>query len=429
MNFIVLTFLIPLCGAAINGLLGGYLKRISGTVACLAMFLSFIAAATAFYLDQTSPLQSFTMWNWFPIGEQSNPVGMRVLVDHLSLAMALMVTFVGFLIHVFSVGYMENDPSQGRFFCYLNLFVAFMLLLVFSSNLLMMYVFWEGVGLMSYLLIGFWYQKPSAAAAGKKAFIMNRIGDTGFALAMFWIYSRLNTFDIYEIANIVQNPKLLSQLLPPQEILGITLLLFLAVTGKSAQIPLFTWLPDAMEGPTPVSALIHAATMVTAGIYMVARNYALFDACELTRNVMLVIGTATALLSAGIALGQRDIKKVLAYSTVSQLGFMVMSLGVGCYIQAVFHLLTHAFFKALLFLTAGAVIHGLHHEQDMGKMGGLYKKMPLTAVCFVFGALALAGFPLTSGFFSKDAILMSVVAQGHTFAWMFGCLAAVFTGF
>ncbi|MBF0501319.1 MAG: NADH-quinone oxidoreductase subunit L [Candidatus Riflebacteria bacterium] len=420
---VVFTFLLPLCGALINGFLGQWFRKDSGTVAGTIMFGSFMCALIAFFQNQASPIPSFTLWHWFPISD-TYTADMRILVDHLSLTMAVMVTGVGFLIHVFAVGYMDHEAAPERFFCYLNFFVVNMLLLVFSDNLVMMFVFWEGVGLMSYLLIGFWYYKPEAASAGKKAFVMNRVGDTGFVLAIFWLFYYFHTFNILEIAGKVKE-------LPESVVTGITLLLFLAVTGKSAQLPLFTWLPDAMEGPTPVSALIHAATMVTAGIYMVTRNHALFNLYpnDPAHMVILTVGALTALVAAAIALGQNDIKKVLAYSTVSQLGFMVMALGVGCYIQAVFHLLTHACFKALLFLTAGAVIYGMHHEQDMTKMGGLAKRMPMTAACFIIGCLALAGFPLTAGYFSKDAILSAVLLKDHPYAWAAGLLAAVFTGF
>ncbi|OIP22876.1 NADH-quinone oxidoreductase subunit L [bacterium CG2_30_54_10] len=423
MTAVFFMIFLPFVGALYNGFFGMYFRKLSGSIAATVMFGSFISALAAFYINSIAPIPSFTLWSWFPIND-SYTADIRLLVDHLSLAMAVMVTGVGFLIHVFSIGYMDHEASPERFFSYLNFFVFCMLMLVFSANLLMMFVFWEGVGLMSYLLIGFWYYKPEAAAAGKKAFIMNRIGDTGFVLAILWLFYHTQTFDITVISQSVQS-------LDPFVIQGVTLLLFLAVTGKSAQIPLFTWLPDAMEGPTPVSALIHAATMVTAGIYMVTRNHALFNhpAAAFALQVMLVVGALTALVAAAIALGQNDIKKVLAYSTVSQLGFMVMALGVGCYVQAIFHLLTHACFKSLLFLTAGAVIHGMHQEQDMTKMGGLAKKMPLTAACLIAGALALVGFPLTSGYFSKDAILSAVLIKGHTFAWATGLLAAVFTGF
>jgi NADH-quinone oxidoreductase subunit L len=340
--------------------------------------------------------------------------------------MILVVTGIGSLIHVYSTAYMheESDSEYARYFSYLNLFAAFMLVLVLGSNFLVMFVGWEGVGLCSYLLIGFWYQKKSASDAGKKAFIVNRIGDFGFVLGVLLAFVRFGTLDFQDIART-------TAALAPETTFGtlslITLLLFVGATGKSAQIPLFVWLPDAMEGPTPVSALIHAATMVTAGVYMIGRNAALFSHTPLTLAVVAVIGTATALMAGTIGLVQNDIKRVLAYSTVSQLGYMFLAMGVGAYASGIFHLYTHAFFKALLFLGSGAVIHALAGEQDLRRMGGLKDKLPVTYWTFLIGALAIAGVPLLSGFFSKDEILFHTFASGHTILWIVGLLTSLLT--
>jgi NADH-quinone oxidoreductase subunit L len=335
----------------------------------------------------------------------------------------LVITGVGFLIHVYSTSYMHDEaaPHFARYFAYLNLFVFSMLLLVLGANYVIMFIGWEGVGLCSYLLIGFWFKNDNYNYAAKKAFIMNRIGDLGFLLAVFWIFQKIGSVSYAEVfANTSK--------LTPADITGITLLLFVGATGKSAQVPLYTWLPDAMAGPTPVSALIHAATMVTAGIYMIARSNMLYSASEITLHVISVIGIITTLLSASIALKQNDIKKVLAYSTVSQLGYMFLALGVGAYTGAVFHVMTHAFFKALLFLGAGSVIHAMGGEQDMRKMGGLKKFMPATHLTFLIGCIAISGVPPFSGFFSKDEILAAAYAQSPIL-WGLGVLCAFMTAF
>jgi NADH-quinone oxidoreductase subunit L len=349
------------------------------------------------------------------------------LLDPLSSIMILVVTGVGFFIHVYSAGYMAEDKGYARYFSYLNLFTFFMLMLVLSNNFLLLYLGWEGVGLCSYLLIGFWYEKKSASDAGKKAFIVNRIGDFGFALGVmliFWTFGSLNFTSVFENA-----PQVLA--MGGGLVTAMTLLLFMGATGKSAQIPLYVWLPDAMEGPTPVSALIHAATMVTAGVYMVARCHALFILAPFTMGVVAIIGAATAIYAASIGLVQNDIKRVLAYSTISQLGYMFLACGVGAFSAGIFHLMTHAFFKALLFLAAGSVMHALAGELNMQKMGGLKKYTPITFWCFLAATLAISGIPLFSGFFSKDEILWKVFSSphGHFLLWLVGVITAGLTAF
>jgi NADH-quinone oxidoreductase subunit L len=345
-----------------------------------------------------------------------------LLVDQLSIVMMLVVTGVGFLIHIYSIGYMAHDPGYPKFFTYLNLFIFSMLLLVMGNNLLLLYLGWEGVGLCSYLLIGFWYHKPSAANAGMKAFITNRIGDVGFAIGIFLIFSTVGSIMYTDIfANVGK--------LATAGVLTFTLLmLFVGATGKSAQFPLYVWLPDAMEGPTPVSALIHAATMVTAGVYMVARFNVLFSMSKVAMTVVAVIGTFTAIFAATMAITQNDIKKVLAYSTISQLGYMFIGVGVGAFAAGVFHLMTHAFFKALLFLGAGSVIHAMHEEQNIQKMGGLFKKIKITAITFMAAWLAISGVPPFAGFFSKDAILAKAF-EFNPVIWIVGVIGAGITAF
>jgi NADH-quinone oxidoreductase subunit L len=343
------------------------------------------------------------------------------LVDPLSGVMLLIVTGVGLLIHLYSIGYMHGDPGYARFFAYLNLFLFSMTMLVLSANFLLLYVFWEAVGLCSYLLIGFWYERDSAANAGKKAFIVNRVGDFGFGLAIMWIWTALGTVDYAAVFKGAET-------LAPATATGIALLLFMGACGKSAQVPLHVWLPDAMEGPTPVSALIHAATMVTAGVYMVARSHVLFERSGIALDVVLWIGVITALFAASVGLVQTDIKRVLAYSTVSQLGYMFAAVGLGAYAIGIFHLLTHAFFKALLFLGAGSVIHGLGGEQDLRRMGGLAPRMVLTTITMTVGAAGLAGFPGLAGFFSKDEIL-AVAFHQHRLVWALLLLGAFMTAF
>jgi NADH-quinone oxidoreductase subunit L len=364
------------------------------------------------------------VFDWITSGDLD--VGFTLRLDPLSALMILVVTGIGALIHVYSTAYMhdETDPEYARYFSYLNLFAAFMLVLVLGSNFLVMFVGWEGVGLCSYLLIGFWYQKNSASDAGKKAFIVNRIGDFGFILGVLLLFARFETLDFQEIARSLASRG-------PETTFGtvslITLLLFVGATGKSAQIPLYIWLPDAMEGPTPVSALIHAATMVTAGVYMIGRNAVLFSHAPETLTIVAVIGVATALMAGTIGLVQNDIKRVLAYSTVSQLGYMFLAMGVGAYAAGIFHLFTHAFFKALLFLGSGAVIHALAGEQDLRRMGGLKKALPVTYWTFVIGAVAIAGVPGLAGFFSKDEILYRTFASGHTVLWVTGVVTSLLT--
>src|SRR5438128_3775548 len=343
-------------------------------------------------------------------------------VDQLTGVMLLVLTGVGALIHIYSVGYMHDDPGYARFFAYLNLFVFSMTMLVLAGNFLLLYVFWEAVGLCSYLLIGFWYTRDSAAQAGKKAFIVNRVGDFGFGLAIMWIWIAFGTLDYVAVFKGAET-------LAPATATGIALLLFMGACGKSAQVPLHVWLPDAMEGPTPVSALIHAATMVTAGVYMVARSHALFERSGVALDVVLWVGVITAVFAASVGLVQTDIKRVLAYSTVSQLGYMFAALGLGAYAAGIFHLVTHAFFKALLFLGAGSVIHGLHGEQDLRKMGGLSSRMVTTTITTTIGALGLAGLPGLAGFFSKDEILAAAFASEHRGMWALLLLGAFLTSF
>jgi NADH-quinone oxidoreductase subunit L len=368
------------------------------------------------------------LFPWIEAGGFSAPAALQL--DPLSAVMILVVTGVGFLIHVYSVGYMSHEKAFARYFVYLNLFTFAMLTLVLGSNYLLMFVGWEGVGLCSYLLIGYWYEKKSASDAGKKAFIVNRIGDFGFMLGLFllfWTFGSVSYTEVFaKIPALSENGTLTTEIAT-----AITLLFFLGATGKSAQIPLYVWLPDAMEGPTPVSALIHAATMVTAGVYMVARSNALYLLSPVSMGVVAVVGAATAIFSATIGITQNDIKRVLAYSTVSQLGYMFLACGVGAFTAGIFHLMTHAFFKALLFLGSGSVIHALSGEQDMRKMGGLKKRLPITFTTMFVATLAIAGIPGLSGFFSKDEILWKAFSSphGHIALWAIGALAAGITAF
>jgi NADH-quinone oxidoreductase subunit L len=394
----------PLAGALTNIFFGRSTGHRAHWIAVPALGASFLfACAVAARVWSGAPFTT-TLGAWIVAGDFAT--GITAYVDNLSAVMLLVVTGVGFLIHLYSVGYMHGDPGYARFFAYLNLFVFSMTMLVLAGNFLLLYVFWEAVGLCSYLLIGFWYTRDSAANAGKKAFIVNRVGDFGFGLGVMWLWSELGTLDY---AAVFKGAATLS----PATATGIALLLFMGACGKSAQLPLHTWLPDAMEGPTPVSALIHAATMVTAGVYMVARSHALFERSGSALEVVAWVGTATAVFAATIGLVQTDIKRVLAYSTISQLGYMFAAVGVGAYVAGIFHLVTHAFFKALLFLGAGSVIHGLHGEQDLRKMGGLASKMPITATTMWIGGLGLAGAPLLAGFFSKDEILGAALGAEH----------------
>ncbi len=428
LDLIGFVLLFPLAGTIINGLLGKRLnKSIVGFIGCAAIGLSFIVAVFVLLdLLKLSPEHRIfekVYFTWIGSGAFEAIAGLQI--DPLSVVMILVVTGVGFLIHVYSVGYMHDDESFYRYFTYLNLFTFSMLLLVLANNFLLMFIGWEGVGLCSYLLIGFWFEKKSASAAGKKAFIVNRVGDFGFILAILFIFVTFHTIDFTEVFHAAPE-----QLETGSTIAAIiTLLLFVGAVGKSAQIPLYTWLPDAMEGPTPVSALIHAATMVTAGVYMVVRSNVLYTLSPFTMTVVAVIGGATALFAATIGLVQNDIKRVLAYSTVSQIGYMFLACGLGGYITGVFHLVTHAFFKALLFLGSGSVIHGLGGEQDMRKMGALKKLMPVTYITFLIGTLAIAGIPPFAGFFSKDEILLEAYTKGNLVFWGLGAFAALLTAF
>ena len=401
-------------------------KKYVSWQACLAVFASFVISVISFFgLLQTShesyPLIK-SLFSWIHAG--SFIVNFSFQLDPLSAVMALVVSGVGFIIHVYSVGYMAKDKGYTRYFTYLNLFTFAMLMLVMASNIVLMFVGWEGVGLCSYLLIGFWFERDSAASAGKKAFIVNRIGDAGFLLGILFIFINIGSAEFTAINQTLSNGALSQGL-----ITLIAILLFVGATGKSAQIPLYVWLPDAMEGPTPVSALIHAATMVTAGVYMVSRMNLLYSLSGTAAEIVAVIGALTAVYAATMALTQNDIKRVLAYSTISQIGYMFMGCGVGAYAAGMFHLYTHAFFKSLLFLSAGSVMHALSGELNMKKMGGLRKYLPITYPTFLIGAIAIAGVPFFSGFFSKDAILTHAFASGQYFVWALGIMGAVLTAF
>jgi len=426
---LLLVPLLPFAGFLINAAVGRRLsKSVSGGVACAAMFASFLVSAWSVWSLVQLPAGGRSLVHevapWIESGALSVPFTLRL--DPLGAVMILVVSFVGFLIHVYSTAYMheERGSEYARYFSYLNLFAAFMLVLVLGASFPVMFVGWEGVGLCSYLLIGFWFTKKSASDAGKKAFIVNRIGDFGFLLGVFLVWVTFGTLDFREVAGLAAQ-------VPPEAGFGVislaTLLLFVGATGKSAQIPLYVWLPDAMEGPTPVSALIHAATMVTAGVYMIGRNAVLFGHAPETMAVVAAIGVATALMAGTIGLVQNDIKRVLAYSTVSQLGLMFVAMGVGAFAAGIFHLYTHAFFKALLFLGSGAVIHALAGEQDIRKMGGLRRELPVTYWTFLVGALAISGVPLLSGFFSKDEILWKAFSGGHTLVWGVAVVASLLT--
>jgi NADH-quinone oxidoreductase subunit L len=434
--------LLPLIGAAVNGLLGAALQKKMGKwiislVACAPVIGSFILSLQVFFgLSALEPEERFfidQVYSWLHIGTLN--VDVAFWVDPLSAVMLLVVTGIGGLIHIYSIGYMHEDKSYWRYFAFLNLFTFSMLLLVAADSLLLMFIGWEGVGLCSYALIGFWYHDHTNTRAGNKAFIVNRVGDFGFLLGIFLLFWTLHgqghgTVVFREIAQW-------ASLLEGEEIWGVgvvtlvTLFLFIGATGKSAQIPLYVWLPDAMQGPTPVSALIHAATMVTAGVYMIARMHFLYSMAPLTLGIVAFIGALTALFAATIALTQNDIKRVLAYSTISQLGYMFLAAGVAAYGASVFHLMTHAFFKACLFLGSGSIIHAMGGEQDMRKMGGLKKHMPYTFWTFTIAVLAIAGTPLTAGFFSKDEILWQAFSSSHgsRALWVLGVAVAGLTAF
>ena len=405
-------------------------KTAVAAVASGAMFVAFVASVISVRALVSLPAEerelTQTIFTWIGSADFQVPLGLRL--DPLSAVMILVVTGIGFLIHLYSTAYMiEEEPHEyARYFAYLNLFAAFMLLLVLGENFIVLFVGWEGVGLCSYLLIGFWYRNRVAADAGKKAFIVNRIGDVAFILGVLLAFTQFGSVNFKELNGLVAGFR-------PEETFGvvsaIALLLFIGATGKSAQIPLYVWLPDAMEGPTPVSALIHAATMVTAGVYLIGRNAVIFAHAPEVLTIVAVVGTATALWAGAIGMVQNDIKRVLAYSTVSQLGYMFMAMGAGAYAAGIFHLLTHAFFKALLFLGSGAVIHALAGEQDLRHMGGLKKELPITYWTFLVGALAIAGVPGLAGFFSKDEILYRTFAGGHTLLWTVGAITSLMTAF
>ncbi len=424
-DLVYLVPLFPLLGFLINGLFRNKLsKGLIGIIGSGAILASLVLSVILFWQVNSTgnalPVPSIFTF----ISTSSFTIDFAFQVDQLSVLFLLIITGVGFLIHVYSTSYMHDEeaPHFARYFAYLNLFVFSMLMLVLGANYVIMFIGWEGVGLCSYLLIGFWFKNDNYNYAAKKAFVMNRIGDLGFLLAIFWILDRLGTSNYEDVFTQA------GQNLSPGDITGITLLLFVGATGKSAQIPLYTWLPDAMAGPTPVSALIHAATMVTAGIYMIARSNILYSMAPAVQTVIAIVGLATAILAATIALKQNDIKKVLAYSTVSQLGYMFLGLGVGAYTSAVFHVMTHAFFKACLFLGAGSVIHAMGGEQDMRNMGGLKKYMPITQITFLLSCLAIAGVPPFSGFFSKDAILSAAFESNPVLYWI-GVGGALLTAF
>ena len=432
-------WLVPLCplaGALLNGFFGRrYRPETVGQIAIAAVGLSFLLslATTIALAVRPEPLHQVTYFTWIASGPYSASVGL--LLDGLSCTLMLVVSGVGLLVHVYSTGYMHDDEDQGRYFTYLNLFVGAMLILVMADNYLLMFVGWEGVGLCSYLLIGFWYTRQSASDAGKKAFVVNRVGDVGFVLAVLLLFVTFQSVDFLDVQHQLEEVKAAHGdghgPAGPAVLTAIALLLFMGAVGKSAQVPLHVWLPDAMEGPTPVSALIHAATMVTAGVYMMARSALLYDLAPVALDVVAVVGVLTALFAASMALVAADIKRVLAYSTVSQLGFMVFALGVGAWAAAIFHLVTHAFFKALLFLGAGSVIHAIGGEQDMRRMGGLRQALPTTHWTMATATLAIAGIFPFAGFWSKDEILASAMKAGGAgvLGWIAASVAAFMTAF
>jgi NADH-quinone oxidoreductase subunit L len=459
-NFLSLIIFAPLVGAILNWILGGWLKirneTLSGTIACAAVGVSCVVALIIAFVDHGGALHADKpvldhLWTWIQVGGFRADFGLGM--DRLSGIYACFITFVGLLIHIFATGYMHGDKGFYRFFAYLNLFMFSMLTLVLADNFLLMFVGWEGVGLCSYLLIGYYIKRDEARRAAKKAFVMNRIGDWGVLIGMFLVFSLTGSLSFYD--KVVDGAQVESSLnliaaMPADPftwgaiaaggITSIAVLLFIGACGKSAQIPLYTWLPDAMAGPTPVSALIHAATMVTAGVYMVVRCNGIYQNAPTAMLIVAVIGAATAIFAATIGLAQNDIKKVLAYSTVSQLGYMFLACGVGAFVAAIFHVMTHAFFKALLFLGSGSVIHGMHHEQDMRRMGNLRKYMPITFITMMAGWLAICGIPVWAGFFSKDEILYKTFAATNATAeatflgihvnsilWIVGLITAVLT--
>ncbi len=448
MNFLDSIWLIPLfpaAGFAINGLLGKRFPKVAiDVVGCGSVLTSFIFAVGAVMqllgLEQTERSHSVTLFEWIHAGAGHTSAGdlarfsidWGFLLDPLSAVMVLVVTGIGLLIHIYSTGYMAAEDGYYRFFAYLNLFMFSMLMLILGNNYLMLFVGWEGVGLCSYLLIGFFITKKSAGDAAKKAFVVNRIGDWGFSIGIMLIFFMFGTLEFAGVREAIHSGVEAGRYnVGDMAFVGIAIALFIGATGKSAQVPLYVWLPDAMEGPTPVSALIHAATMVTAGVYMVARSYFIYQMAPSAMMVVAVVGAVTAIGAASIGLLQNDIKRVLAYSTVSQLGYMVLAMGVGAFTAGIFHLMTHAFFKALLFLGSGSVIHAIHHEQDMRKMGALKDKIPITFMTMAVGTLAIAGTPLLSGFFSKDEILWRTFSnpQGSIVLYVVALAAAGMTAF
>jgi NADH-quinone oxidoreductase subunit L len=422
-KLVALIPLFPLLGFLINGFFGKKIsKNLSGIIASAAVFASFAISVLIFIdLEEHKEVTSHIvpLFSW--INSDTLKIPFEFLVDPLSSWFLLIITGIGFLIHIYSMGYMHDDEGFSRFFTYLNLFIFFMLLLVLGNNYLIMFVGWEGVGLCSYLLIGFWFKNTAYNNAAKKAFIMNRVGDLGFLMGIILIFVTFGSISYDQVFSIASSGN-------HATVTVIALLLFIGAMGKSAQLPLYTWLPDAMAGPTPVSALIHAATMVTAGIYMIVRSNVFYSMSDEASHIVAIVGIATALFAATIGLFQNDIKKVLAYSTVSQLGLMFLGLGVGAYSSSVFHVTTHAFFKALLFLGAGSVIHAMGGEQDMRKMGGLWKHLPITGKVMAIGTLAISGFPLLSGFFSKDEILAHTYEHSKAL-WFFGMITSILTAF
>jgi len=426
----ILIPLLPFAGFLIAGLFGKYLKERAAAVAVAGVFGAFVFSVSAFLDVLGGTLIDENLYSWITIGNLNISVGFQI--DQLTAVMLMVVTTLSTLIHIYSVGYMHGDKGFTRFFAYLELFTFFMLVLVMANNFLLMFVGWEGVGLCSYLLIGFWYEKKSASDAGIKAFVVNRVGDFGFVLGMMLIFTTFGTLDFTDVFKAASTPAAAQSVslvgVEMSVVTLICLLLFVGATGKSAQIPLYVWLPDAMEGPTPVSALIHAATMVTAGVFMVARCAPLFILSHTAMTVVAVVGGVTAIFAATIGLVQNDIKRVIAYSSISQLGYMFLGLGVGAFAAGIFHLTTHAFFKGLLFLASGSVIHALSGEQDMRKMGSLKSKIKVTYAVFVIGSLALAGIFPFAGFFSKDEILWSVYGSNRLL-WVLGVIGALMTAF
>jgi NADH-quinone oxidoreductase subunit L len=415
---------LPLAGAVVLLVAGRPLRRIAGGLASVTVGAAFVVSVLVLVdllgASEAERTLTVNVFEWISVGSFQAPFELRV--DPLSMVMALTVTGVGFLIHVYSIDYMHGDARYSRYFAYLNLFVVAMLALVLANNFVVLYVGWEGVGLCSYLLIAFWFERKAAADAGKKAFIVTRIGDTAMLIGILLIFSTTGSVRFDEVFGAAGG-------MAGATATAIALLLFAGAVGKSAQVPLHVWLPDAMEGPTPVSALIHAATMVTAGVYLVVRTHAIFEASEVALTVVAVVGLVTALYAGLSAIGQDDLKRVLAYSTISQLGYMFLAAGVGAYAVAIFHLVAHAFFKALLFLAAGSVMHATDGVIDVTQLGGLRRRMPLTAAAFAVGGLALSGIPLLVGFFSKDQILAAAYTAGRTGLWIGGLMAAVLTAF